>query len=114
MIAPLVQALPRNEQLKRAVRSIGVDDEVDRLGRIYTVIDRDLRRELLLDAASGEDEVTNAIVLWHADAARLDSLGRMLVRRRRASPSRTISCSMPTRCRWRSRWRRAFHFSISS
>jgi asparagine synthase (glutamine-hydrolysing) len=75
---PLVQSLPRNEQLKRAVRSLGTKDEIERLARIYMVFDDGLRGELFVDDTFGEDGLKAAIARWHGDAANLDSLGKML------------------------------------
>lgn len=75
---PLIESLPRNEQLKRAVRSLGTKDEIERLARIYTVFDDGLRGELFANDTFGEDGLTTAITRWHEDGANLDSLGRML------------------------------------
>jgi asparagine synthase (glutamine-hydrolysing) len=77
IIAPLIAALPRNEQLKRAVSSLATDDEIARLARVYTVLDDGLRRELSAGDAADE-ELTAAIERWHGDAAKLDPLGKML------------------------------------
>ena len=48
ILAPLLRSLPRNEQLKRAVRSLGIENEIERLAHIYTVLDEGLRHDLLL------------------------------------------------------------------
>jgi asparagine synthase (glutamine-hydrolysing) len=78
IIAPLVESLPRSEQAKRAVRSLGIGDEVERLVSIYTVLDEDLRDELLGNSQSGDDDIRAAVLRWHREAPKLDSLGRML------------------------------------
>jgi asparagine synthase (glutamine-hydrolysing) len=75
---PLTHFLPRNEQLKRAVRSLGTKDEVERVAHVYTVLDDTLRHELLTSATSAEEGISGAIARWHGDAAKLDSLGKML------------------------------------
>jgi asparagine synthase (glutamine-hydrolysing) len=76
--APLVRSLPRNERLKRAVASLGTDDEVERMTRVYTVLDDDLRDELLTVDRGHSAELRDAIHRWHSDAANLDPLGKML------------------------------------
>ena len=78
LLLPLAESLPRNEQLKRAARSLGSYDEVERLGRIYTVLEDDLRSELFVNGAFDNDDLSAAIRRWHGDAAKLDSLGKML------------------------------------
>jgi asparagine synthase (glutamine-hydrolysing) len=76
---PLAQSLPRNEQLKRAVRSLGTNDEVERMARVYTVLDDSLRQQLLANDTVGDDHgLATAIRRWHGDAGKLDSLGKML------------------------------------
>jgi asparagine synthase (glutamine-hydrolysing) len=83
-VGPLVGLLPRSEALKRAARSLGEHDGVARLTRVYTVLDEDLRGELLLGGANalagagGARGIEEAIARWHADTAGLDPLGRML------------------------------------
>jgi len=78
LLAPLVERLPRNEQLKRAVRSLATSDEVERLARVYTVLDEDLQHELLRDDSSADGDVASAIARWHGEAAKLDSVGKMM------------------------------------
>lgn len=78
LLTPLADALPRNEQLKRAIRSLGSHDEVERMARIYTVLDDELRAELIAGDVSDGDGLSAAIRRWHGDAAKLDSLGKML------------------------------------
>jgi asparagine synthase (glutamine-hydrolysing) len=79
LLAPLVERLPRNEQLKRAVRSLATSDEVERLARVYTVLDEDLHHELLCDdSSSAIGEITRAIARWHGDTAKMDSVGKMM------------------------------------
>ncbi len=75
----LAQRLPRNEQLKRATRSLGIGDEVERMASVYTVLGDDLRRRLVAGSDHWDEaELRTAIGRWSADAAKLDSLGKML------------------------------------
>jgi asparagine synthase (glutamine-hydrolysing) len=77
--ARLIEALPRNEQLKRAARALGTEDEVERMARVYTVLDDDLRNQLLdSNGVLDNADVLTAIRRWHSDAVGLDTLGRML------------------------------------
>jgi asparagine synthase (glutamine-hydrolysing) len=78
LVAPLVAALPRNEQLKRAVASLATPDEIERLVRIYSVLDEDLQAELGLEEVPAADELGAAISRWHPKDTALDSLGKML------------------------------------
>jgi asparagine synthase (glutamine-hydrolysing) len=78
VLMPLIELLPRNEQLKRAVRSLGSTDEVERIARVYTVLDDGLRRELFVQDSLDGTNLTAAVTRWHGDAAKLDSLGKML------------------------------------
>jgi asparagine synthase (glutamine-hydrolysing) len=78
ILGPLAESLPRNEQLKRAMRSLGTAGEVERMARVYAVLDDDLREQLFLDETSSDDALVTAIARWHADAAKLDPLGKML------------------------------------
>jgi asparagine synthase (glutamine-hydrolysing) len=78
ILMPLIEALPRNEQLKRAARSLGVKDEVERMAGVYTVLQDGLRHRLFVDDTFGDDGLATAITRWHRDAAKLDSLGKML------------------------------------
>jgi asparagine synthase (glutamine-hydrolysing) len=78
LLAPLVERLPRNEQLKRAVRSLSTIDEVERMAKVYAVLDADLQRDLLGGDWSANGDIERAIAVWHGDAAKLDSVGKMM------------------------------------
>jgi asparagine synthase (glutamine-hydrolysing) len=78
VLVPLVERLPRNERLKRAVRSLATSDEVERMARVYAVLDEDLQHELLRDDSSANGDIARAIAVWHGDAAKLDSVGKMM------------------------------------
>jgi len=78
LLAPLIERLPRNERLKRAARSLATSDEVERLAKVYAVLDEDLQRELLRNDSSANSDVASAITRWHPDAERLDPVGKMM------------------------------------
>jgi asparagine synthase (glutamine-hydrolysing) len=78
LLAPLVERLPRNERLKRAVRSLATNDEVERLAKVYSVLDEDLQHELVRSDSSENGDIASAIARWHGDAAKLDSVGKMM------------------------------------
>lgn len=77
LVRPVVESLPRNEQLKRAVASLDEADVGERIRRIQTVVSPGLKALLLpdlVDASSRRfvDEV------WRRDVAQLDGLAQML------------------------------------
>jgi asparagine synthase (glutamine-hydrolysing) len=75
-LMPLIERLPRNEQLKRAARSLGSHDRAERSRRVYEVLDQRLKRELLLDPSGNGDG--DAHRLWQRDVDGLASLDAML------------------------------------
>jgi asparagine synthase (glutamine-hydrolysing) len=79
-IKPLIQCLPRNEPLKRAVSSLGAVDPLDRFIRVYNTMDPSLKQELLRgDILQGCDASMREIVQsWQSDVAHLDGLSQML------------------------------------
>jgi asparagine synthase (glutamine-hydrolysing) len=78
LVAPLVERLPRNEQLKRAVRSLGTRDPLERMKRIYSIIDEPLKGRLFRDGFEPASDDLEAIALWQGDVAHLDALTQML------------------------------------
>ncbi len=80
LIAPLVRALPRNEQLKRAVRSHTIGSAGARLAEVYTIFDAGLKARLYPGGPMGEAPTNGcaSIDLWQADVAGLDSFTQML------------------------------------
>jgi asparagine synthase (glutamine-hydrolysing) len=80
LIAPLVNGLPRNEQLKRAVHSLGIDDDTERMSSIYGVVDETVRHALFRDGVlpDGADDVRDSIGIWDADVRDAAALDRML------------------------------------
>jgi asparagine synthase (glutamine-hydrolysing) len=75
-VAPLIGRLPRNERLKRAVRSLGIADRAERMRDVYDVVDERLEGSLLRNAtrngAGGGYEV------WQKDVTHLNGLDAML------------------------------------
>lgn len=80
LIAPLVRALPRNEQLKRAVRSHTISSAAERLLEVYTIFDSGLKARLYPGGRMSEAPANGcaSIDLWQADVAELDSFTQML------------------------------------
>ena len=77
LIAPLVQLLPRNERLKRAVRSLGTGDPFGRMLAIRSILDPDLKHTLYRNGDIPPSSF-DSIRLWHDDVTGLDSLSQML------------------------------------
>ena len=78
LVAPLVERLPRNEQLKRAVRSLGTRDPLERMKRIYSIIDEPLKEQLFGNGAVPSPREFEAIAQWQGDVSHLDALSQML------------------------------------
>jgi len=77
-ISPLVERLPRNERLKRAVRSLGTRDSLARMVAVWTIVDADLKQRLYLPEVRPEDRSISATALWGPDVRHLDGLSQML------------------------------------
>ena len=75
-LTPLVERLPRNERLKRAVRSLGIDDPSQRMRRVRSVVDERVESELMGEWARNGRDGGDAV--WQADVAGLDPLDAML------------------------------------
>lgn len=80
MFAPLVEYMPRNERLKRAVRSLDVADPLERFTRVYTIFDSALKRRLYRNglADGGLPSQMQIVNEWQQDVQDLDSLSQML------------------------------------
>jgi asparagine synthase (glutamine-hydrolysing) len=78
LIAPWVELLPRNEQLKRAVRSLGIDDPLKRMLAVYTIIDKPFKLRLYRDDLLQSCNDFNSVRLWQSDVTDLDPLSQML------------------------------------
>jgi asparagine synthase (glutamine-hydrolysing) len=77
VLSPLIERLPRTEQLKRAVRSLGIADVAERRAAIWTIMDADFRHRLYCDDWEPRDEL-RAGGLWEPDVEGLDGLSQML------------------------------------
>lgn len=80
LIVPLVERLPRNERIKRAVHSLHVDDPLERMAAVYTIFDAPLKRQLYRDGLRLESKgcAFDAVRLWQSDVSGLDGLSQML------------------------------------
>lgn len=80
LVTPLIERLPRNERLKRAVRSLGIKDPVQRMYHVYNTINHDLKEKLLRNSfqENGNNEILDSIKTWQEDVAQLDGLSQML------------------------------------
>jgi asparagine synthase (glutamine-hydrolysing) len=76
LIDPAVERLPRNERLKRAIRSLGTRDPAHRYRRIASIIDESLALELFPPEALPDDGWR--MEPWLADVPHLDGTSRML------------------------------------
>ncbi len=80
LITPLAERLPRNEKLKRAVRSLGTMDPLERLIKVYGVIDARLKDRIFRDGLRPSDDraMRECIGSWYREAGPCDALNRML------------------------------------
>lgn len=78
VVAPLVRALPRNERLKRAVRSLSDPDIRRRMVAVWTIMDAEEKRRLYAPGLEPEGGSDDAAALWEADVRHLDGLSQML------------------------------------
>lgn len=80
IVTPLVDRLPRNEQLKRAVHSLGAREPLERLTRVYTIFDDDLKRRLYRNGLAKDlfPAAVEAVQEWQQDVRQLDGLSQML------------------------------------
>jgi asparagine synthase (glutamine-hydrolysing) len=78
MIAPAVELLPRNERLKRAVRSLGSRDPAARMAAVWTIVDSNMKQRLYLPGRRPADTTEAAAAVWQADVKHLDGLTQML------------------------------------
>jgi len=80
VIMPLVDRLPRNDQLKRAVHSLGIENQLERFTQIYSIFDDGMKHRLYRSGfADHTDHLTrNSIEPWQNDVKDLDGLSQML------------------------------------
>ena len=77
VIEPLIRALPRNEQLKRAAFAVGQTDPAVRLDRVYSIIDDGVAEELA-GPTFADRRRGLAAELWRGDVAARDPLTQLL------------------------------------
>jgi asparagine synthase (glutamine-hydrolysing) len=79
LVTPLVDALPRNEQLKRAVHSLDIPETLSRLTQIYSIFDADLRQRLYNPEMKLGSQASLEMIVeeWQSDVRHLDSLNQM-------------------------------------
>ncbi len=77
-LGPLVEALPRTELAKRAVRSLGESDAVKRFARVYAVFSQGQKEALYADGAPRFDaDIEAPIRAWQEEVAFLDGVSQM-------------------------------------
>jgi asparagine synthase (glutamine-hydrolysing) len=80
ILRPLVEALPRRERLKRAVRSLGTDDVAERFSQVYSVFSEAMKAALWkpgIVGRHGPERVRETINYWRRDVDDLDPLVQM-------------------------------------
>jgi asparagine synthase (glutamine-hydrolysing) len=79
IITPLIDHLPRNEQMKRAVHSLDIENDLSRITKIYTIFDSELKKRLYLPDFYQETQKDLELIVneWWQAASRLDSLNQM-------------------------------------
>ena len=87
LISPLVDLLPRNDQLKRAAHSLGITNPVQRFKQVYTIFNNSVRDRLyrpgFMDPSDRSD--LGFVERWQTDVRHLDGLSQMLYVDARAS-----------------------------
>ncbi|HEX4823521.1 MAG TPA: asparagine synthase (glutamine-hydrolyzing) [Candidatus Polarisedimenticolaceae bacterium] len=78
VLLPLVDRLPRNERLKRAVHGLAESSAAARLRAVYSTLNGEARARLLKDGGRGERAAEEAVGYWQADVADQDGLAQML------------------------------------
>ena len=80
VLGPLVEALPRQERLKRAVRSLGIRRPSERFVRVYEVFSDNMKKDLWYDGYRHQvpNNLAERIVeYWRQGTECMDSLGQM-------------------------------------
>src|SRR5262249_43753914 len=80
LIRPLIEALPRQERLKRAARSLGTADPSARFSQVYSTLTEPMRVALwepgaYADVSAGSPVQT--VDYWRRDLSHLDPLPQM-------------------------------------
>jgi asparagine synthase (glutamine-hydrolysing) len=80
VIRPLVESLPRQERLKRAVRSLGTEDVTKRFAQVYAVFSEPMKAALWQPGVASRDglqRVHQVIDYWRRGVDDLDPLVQM-------------------------------------
>jgi len=75
VLTPLIERLPRNEQLKRAARSLGTAEPERRLPQVVSIVDGSLKRDLVRPEHARDHGW--AMEPWLDDVRHLDGMSRM-------------------------------------
>ncbi len=80
VLTPLIDGLPRNEKLKRAVHSLDIMDPLTRITQIYTIFDANLKRRLYRDGLSSDGGrcIRSSVARWQNDVQNQNGLSQML------------------------------------
>jgi asparagine synthase (glutamine-hydrolysing) len=76
-LAPAIEALPRAHRMKRAVRSLGLEEPLERITKIYTLVHAPLRERLYRETVPAARSL-EAVAAWQSEVAHLDPLSQML------------------------------------
>ena len=76
LISPIVETLPRQERLKRAVRSLGIVDPAERFTNVYSLFPEELKRALT-GRPSAEDRATEVVQYWRHGIENRNSMVQM-------------------------------------
>lgn len=80
VVRPLVEALPRQERIKRAVRSLGKHDVTERFLQVYSVFDNGMKRNLCSFPrmiSRGDCAAKDIVDYWRRDLKETDPLIQM-------------------------------------
>ena len=80
ILTPLIDRLPRNEQLKRAVHSLGEAHPLERLTQVYSIFGAELKGKLYRFETDDKPGCRSleAVKVWQGDVEELDGLSQML------------------------------------
>lgn len=81
IIARLLQGIPRQEGLKRAVNSLGIEETVQRFHNVYALFSEEAKQHLYQDSIGKQASAFNseeAIRYWQTDVQHMDELAQML------------------------------------
>jgi asparagine synthase (glutamine-hydrolysing) len=78
VIHPIVSGLPRGERAKRALASLGEEDNTKRFRSVYSIFDDETRLKLLGGRSRASEVVDGIIDSWRKDVDDQDALAQML------------------------------------